>query len=123
MPSEMMQPKGLSSSSFFSDKDVCFPNEVVISSSNYEVYEILQKLLHRFHWIVPGYIMGGENRSNEKARLRKDFKQSKDLKKTDGTKRQRITGITKLEDANDVGGKSSDKCTLLSLTILSSCHY
>lgn len=35
------------------------------------VYEILQKLLHRFHWIVPGYIMGGEKRSKEKARLRK----------------------------------------------------
>ncbi|XP_062148128.1 DEAD-box ATP-dependent RNA helicase 17 [Alnus glutinosa] len=36
-----------------------------------QVYEILQKLLHRFHWIVPGYITGGENRSKEKARLRK----------------------------------------------------
>lgn len=36
-----------------------------------QVYEILQKLLHRFHWIVPGYIMGGENRAKEKARLRK----------------------------------------------------
>ncbi|KAA8534747.1 hypothetical protein F0562_029811 [Nyssa sinensis] len=36
-----------------------------------QVYEILQKLLHHFHWIVPGYIMGGENRSKEKARLRK----------------------------------------------------
>ncbi|KAG8376258.1 hypothetical protein BUALT_Bualt09G0044400 [Buddleja alternifolia] len=36
-----------------------------------QVHEILQKLLHRFHWIVPGYIMGGENRSKEKARLRK----------------------------------------------------
>ncbi|KAI8017808.1 DEAD-box ATP-dependent RNA helicase 17 [Camellia lanceoleosa] len=36
-----------------------------------QVYEILQKLLLRFHWIVPGYIMGGENRSKEKARLRK----------------------------------------------------
>ena len=36
-----------------------------------QVYEILQKLLHRFHWIVPGYVMGGENRSKEKARLRK----------------------------------------------------
>ncbi|XAR67220.1 RNA helicase [Bertholletia excelsa] len=36
-----------------------------------QVYEILRKLLHRFHWIVPGYIMGGENRSKEKARLRK----------------------------------------------------
>ncbi|PWA97003.1 P-loop containing nucleoside triphosphate hydrolases superfamily protein [Artemisia annua] len=36
-----------------------------------QVYETLQRLLHRFHWIVPGYIMGGENRSKEKARLRK----------------------------------------------------
>ncbi|KHN12305.1 DEAD-box ATP-dependent RNA helicase 17 [Glycine soja] len=36
-----------------------------------QVYEILQKLLHRFHWIVPGYIMGGEKRSKEKSRLRK----------------------------------------------------
>ncbi|XP_052295560.1 DEAD-box ATP-dependent RNA helicase 17 isoform X2 [Citrus sinensis] len=35
------------------------------------VYEILQKLLHRFRWIVPGYVMGGGNRSKEKARLRK----------------------------------------------------
>lgn len=38
-----------------------------------QVYEILQKLLHWFHWIVPGYIMGGENRSKEKARLRKGW--------------------------------------------------
>ncbi|KAF6168380.1 hypothetical protein GIB67_018220 [Kingdonia uniflora] len=42
-----------------------------------------------------------------------DFKQSKDLKKTDGAKRHRITGITKLEDANDAGGRNSDKCTLI----------
>ncbi|URE07085.1 hypothetical protein MUK42_20585 [Musa troglodytarum] len=42
-----------------------------------------------------------------------DFKQSKELKKTDGAKRQRITGIPKLEDANDAGGKNSDKCTLV----------
>lgn len=42
-----------------------------------------------------------------------EFKQSKDLKKTDGTKRGRITGITKLEDANDAGGKNSHKCTLI----------
>jgi DNA topoisomerase II len=42
-----------------------------------------------------------------------DFKQSKELKKTDGTKRQRITGIPKLEDANDAGGKNSEKCTLI----------
>ncbi|KAK1571958.1 hypothetical protein Q3G72_025398 [Acer saccharum] len=33
------------------------------------VYEILQKLLHRFHWIVPGYVMGGESQSKEKARV------------------------------------------------------
>ncbi|XP_028117480.1 DEAD-box ATP-dependent RNA helicase 17-like isoform X2 [Camellia sinensis] len=43
-------------------------SEVICQTS---VYEILQKLLHRFHWIVPGYIMGGENRSKEKARLHK----------------------------------------------------
>ncbi|KAL5232076.1 hypothetical protein ABZP36_030852 [Zizania latifolia] len=36
-----------------------------------QVYGIAQKLVHRFHWIVPGYIMGGENRAKEKARLRK----------------------------------------------------
>ena len=42
-----------------------------------------------------------------------DYKQNKDLKKTDGTKRQRLTGITKLEDANDAGGKNSDRCTLI----------
>lgn len=36
-----------------------------------QVYDILLKLLHRFHWIVPGYVMGGENRNKEKARLRK----------------------------------------------------
>ncbi|RWW84684.1 hypothetical protein BHE74_00006692 [Ensete ventricosum] len=41
-----------------------------------------------------------------------DFKQSKELKKTDGAKRQRITGIPKLEDANDAGGKNSDKADL-----------
>ncbi|KAF6144124.1 hypothetical protein GIB67_004797 [Kingdonia uniflora] len=35
--------------------------------------------------------------------LKKDFKQSKYLKKIDGAKRQRITGITKLDDANDAG--------------------
>ncbi|PKU68182.1 DEAD-box ATP-dependent RNA helicase 17 [Dendrobium catenatum] len=36
-----------------------------------QVHEILQKLLRCFIWIVPGYIMGGENRTKEKARLRK----------------------------------------------------
>lgn len=42
-----------------------------------------------------------------------DFKQSKELKKNDGAKRQRLTGITKLDDANDAGGKYSDDCTLI----------
>ena len=42
-----------------------------------------------------------------------DFKQSKDLKKSDGTKTQRLRGIVKLEDANDAGGKNSEKCTLI----------
>ncbi|KAF7836067.1 DNA topoisomerase 2 [Senna tora] len=42
-----------------------------------------------------------------------DFKQSKDLKKSDGTKTQRVRGIVKLEDANDAGGRNSEKCTLI----------
>ncbi|KAH7306210.1 hypothetical protein KP509_22G002000 [Ceratopteris richardii] len=42
-----------------------------------------------------------------------DFKQSKELKKNDGTKRQRVTGITKLDDANDAGGRYSEDCTLI----------
>jgi hypothetical protein len=36
-----------------------------------QVYGIAQQLVHRFHWLVPGYVMGGESRSKEKARLRK----------------------------------------------------
>ncbi|RLM99525.1 DEAD-box ATP-dependent RNA helicase 17 isoform X1 [Panicum miliaceum] len=36
-----------------------------------QVYGIAQQLVHRFHWIVPGFVMGGENRAKEKARLRK----------------------------------------------------
>ena len=35
------------------------------------------------------------------------FKQSKEMKKTDGAKRSRLTGIPKLDDANDAGGKHS----------------
>lgn len=42
-----------------------------------------------------------------------DFKKSKDLKKSDGTKTQRLRGIVKLEDANDAGGRNSEKCTLI----------
>jgi DNA topoisomerase II len=42
-----------------------------------------------------------------------DFNESKDFKTTDGTKIQRIRGIVRLEDANDAGGKNSEKCTLI----------
>ena len=37
-------------------------------------------------------------------------KQSKDLKKTDGTKKSRLTGIPKLDDANEAGGRNGSKC-------------
>ncbi|KDP43495.1 hypothetical protein JCGZ_16782 [Jatropha curcas] len=40
------------------------------------------------------------------------FKQDKDLKKSDGTKRGRVN-IPKLEDANEAGTKNSHKCTLI----------
>lgn len=42
-----------------------------------------------------------------------NFKQSKDLKKTDGTKTEDVRGISKLEDANLAGGRSSEQCTLI----------
>uniref|UniRef100_A0ACD5YXT2 Uncharacterized protein n=1 Tax=Avena sativa TaxID=4498 RepID=A0ACD5YXT2_AVESA len=42
-----------------------------------------------------------------------EFKLTKELKKTDGSKRTSLLGIPKLEDANDAGGKESDKCTLI----------
>ncbi|ORY48818.1 DNA topoisomerase, partial [Leucosporidium creatinivorum] len=41
------------------------------------------------------------------------FKQDQLLKKTDGHKRSRITGLVKLEDANNAGTKSGSKCTLI----------
>ncbi|KAL0873030.1 hypothetical protein Bca101_022735 [Brassica carinata] len=40
------------------------------------------------------------------------FKQSKDLKKTDGSKADRVY-VEKLEDANKAGGKESQRCTLI----------
>ena len=40
-------------------------------------------------------------------------KQNKDLKKTDGAKKARLTGIQKLDDANEAGGKNGYKCTLI----------
>ena len=42
-----------------------------------------------------------------------NFKQSKYLKKSDGTKTEKIHGIEKLDNANKAGGKESDKCTLI----------
>lgn len=42
-----------------------------------------------------------------------DFKQRKELKKTDGTKKKGCHDIPKLEDANKAGGKESEKCTLI----------
>eukprot|EP00250_Pteridium_aquilinum_P007612 c17284_g1_i1 orf=191-2026(-) len=36
-----------------------------------QVYEVVKQLVHRFQWLVPGHVMGGENRLKEKARLRK----------------------------------------------------
>uniref|UniRef100_A0A182MIU9 ATP-dependent RNA helicase n=1 Tax=Anopheles culicifacies TaxID=139723 RepID=A0A182MIU9_9DIPT len=35
-----------------------------------QTYELVQKLLKPFTWIVPGYLTGGEKRKTEKARLR-----------------------------------------------------
>ncbi|KAI8819632.1 DNA topoisomerase [Fimicolochytrium jonesii] len=41
------------------------------------------------------------------------FKQDQLLKKTDGAKRTRITGLAKLDDANNAGTKNGSKCTLI----------
>ncbi|KAK4690014.1 DNA topoisomerase II, partial [Tremellales sp. Uapishka_1] len=41
------------------------------------------------------------------------FKQDQILKKSDGAKRTRISGIVKLEDANNAGGKNAKNCTLI----------
>lgn len=41
------------------------------------------------------------------------FQQEKALKGTDGSKRNRITGITKLEDANNAGTRRAKECTLI----------
>ena len=41
------------------------------------------------------------------------LKESSSLKKTDGKKQIKITGIPKLEDANKAGSKDSYKCTLI----------
>ena len=41
------------------------------------------------------------------------FKQDQQLKKTDGAKKTRISGIAKLDDANMAGTKQAGKCTLI----------
>ncbi|KAH7884005.1 DNA topoisomerase [Phlebopus sp. FC_14] len=41
------------------------------------------------------------------------FKADQQIKKTDGTKRNRLTGMTKLSDANNAGTKNAGKCTLI----------
>ena len=41
------------------------------------------------------------------------FKEMKELKKTDGNRRSKITGIPKLDDANKAGTTDSEKCTLI----------
>ncbi|KAI8823024.1 DNA topoisomerase, partial [Fimicolochytrium jonesii] len=41
------------------------------------------------------------------------LKQASQLKQTDGTKRARLSGIAKLDDANNAGTKNGQKCTLI----------
>jgi DNA topoisomerase-2 len=41
------------------------------------------------------------------------FKENTNLKKTDGKKQVKLTGIPKLEDANKAGTRDSNKCTLI----------
>jgi DNA topoisomerase-2 len=41
------------------------------------------------------------------------FKQNQQLKKTDGAKRTRLSGITKLDDANNAGTKNAKNCALI----------
>ena len=49
----------------------------------------------------------------EKALQLSSVKDMTDMKKSDGKKRNRITGIPKLDDANMAGTKESEKCTLI----------
>jgi len=41
------------------------------------------------------------------------FREQKELKKSDGSKKSKITGIPKLDDANFAGTAKSEKCTLI----------
>lgn len=49
----------------------------------------------------------------ERAKLLKDFHEQRLLAKTDGRKTRTVTGIEKLEDANEAGGRQSRQCTLI----------
>lgn len=49
----------------------------------------------------------------EQIALWASVKQSKELKRNDGKKQQRISGIPKLEDANEAGGRRASRCTLI----------
>ena len=42
-----------------------------------------------------------------------DFKQRKEIKKTDGTKKKGCHDIPKFKDVNKLGGKESEKCTVI----------
>ena len=42
-----------------------------------------------------------------------EFKENKNIKKTDGVKKNKIRGIPKLDDANWAGTKKSDQCVLI----------
>jgi DNA topoisomerase-2 len=42
-----------------------------------------------------------------------EYKAGDELKKKSGSKKIRVSGVAKLDDANDAGGKNSDKCTLI----------
>ena len=46
------------------------------------------------------------------------FKQNQALKRKGGTKKTKLTGITKLDDANNAGTAKSRDCTLVSVV----CH-
>ena len=49
----------------------------------------------------------------EKVLARGMEQHNKTLAKTDGKKKARLTGVAKLDDANDAGGKNGYKCTLI----------
>lgn len=49
----------------------------------------------------------------EAVKMWAQFKQTAELKKKGGTKTTRLIGISKLDDANCAGTRSSDKCTLI----------